>query len=302
MRAIREDRFKYGRPGAQSGFTLLELMVGIAVAAIAMTAMYALYNGLQKSSVSQVQVATMQQNLRGALNILERDIRATGMDRTYSGNFGIIDVRRRLVTTPGVAANPDPAGSPALIVTADQNDDGVLDANETLSYLRYDQDNDGFNDLARGGTNATGRALLAENIEAFGFAYAYDADNDGWIERSANGNIIWAVDADNDGDLDTRLDINDDGSIDLNDVGGLISQDTNGDGIDDLRDVGAALGTTVQPQQILAVQIWVLARSNRPDPKIWNTQQYVVGDRIIGPMNDNIKRRLLSEVVQRRNL
>jgi type IV pilus assembly protein PilW len=291
-----------------AGFTIIELMIGIAVSAIAIAAMYVLYSGLQKSNVSQVQISSMQQNVRGVMTILEKEIRSAGMDRTLTKDFGFIDVRRYSVTGSDTEAVPDPAGVPAFRVTIDMNENGILDANETIAYLLYEKDNDGRRDFARAwddgsGRNSLieGRELLAESIEAIGFAYAFDRDNNGRIDYDGI-NIIWAVDSDNDGDLDSRLDANKDGFINIADVNGALAQDSNGDGVDDLMSIGAPLGYRVSPDRIRAVMIWILARTNREDRSFLNTDQYVVGDRVIGPMQDNFKRRLLSEMVNSRNL
>ena len=87
------------------------------------------------------------------------------------------------------------------------NDGSVDRPGEEIIYaLMDDADGDGFPDtLTAGGTPqpaALGRTdflgagvadPLMENVEAISFAYAFDNDNDGFLERNG-GNIIWAVD------------------------------------------------------------------------------------------------------------
>jgi type IV pilus assembly protein PilW len=279
------------------------LLIGVAIAAVVLAAMYSFFSGVQMNSQSQVQVATMQQNLRGSMILLEREMRAAGMSRQLpkpTQTVGYLDTRRYLATTPGTVASPNLGGFPGLRVGYDPAPLGGPSELVDVAFLLYDRENNGLTDLARGLDYGLGRELLAESIEAIGFAFAFDRNGDGRLEL-ANGNIVWAVDANNNGRLDTRLDVNEDGIININDVGSM-ALDTTGDGVVNLRDVGTALGYTVSPDRIRAVQIWILARTNRPDRKFVNTEQYVVGDRIIGPMNDSFRRRVLIEMVSSRNL
>ncbi|MBR9981799.1 MAG: prepilin-type N-terminal cleavage/methylation domain-containing protein [Desulfatitalea sp.] len=298
---LRRD--SQSRRFGHAGFTLIELMIGVAISTIAVAAMYALYEGIQKNSQAQAQVAVMQQNLRGSIILMEREMRAAGMSRQMPkpNTVGFLDVRRFNATAPGTVATPNPNGFPALRVGFDSALLGEPSELLDIAYLLYDRENTGRNDLARGLDYGAGRELLAEAIEAIGFAYAFDRNDNGRLERQ-NGNIVWAVDANNDGRLDTLLDVDNDGTIDISDVGATIAQDTNGDGVIDLRDIGGPLGFNVTADRIRAVMVWVLARTNRPDPKFINTEAYVVGDRLIGPMNDNFRRRVYVEMINSRNM
>lgn len=68
--------------GAERGFTLIELMVALAMAAIVVTGIFNLYINLFKSTTEQDRVLQMQQNARVALDDLERDLRLAGVDVT----------------------------------------------------------------------------------------------------------------------------------------------------------------------------------------------------------------------------
>lgn len=262
-----------------TGFTLIELMIAMVISAIVISSVTFIYIHLQASSVQQVVISSIQQNLRGALAIMESELRMSGADFTQRSSFGVTDVRYFSITEPGTEAMPDSSGSgwPILRMTLDLNNDGVLGGDETVTYSLYDKDGDGgLFDLARSttfpGANAvSGRQFLAEGIEAIDFAYAFDNNGDGEIDRAgANNDIIWAVDSDNDGSLDADL-------------------------------LLADLGYTVQPRNIRAVQIWILVRAQRPDPKYLNKHQYSVGTLSINP-NDSYRRWLLTEVIHCRNL
>lgn len=63
-----------------NGMTLVELMVVMVVSTLLMAAVYAAYLTQHKTSHVQHQVGTMQQDLRAAIDIMERDIRTAGCD------------------------------------------------------------------------------------------------------------------------------------------------------------------------------------------------------------------------------
>lgn len=62
----------------QNGFTLVELMVAMVIMAAVLAGVYMTYFSQQKSYMNQEQVAVMQQNLRAAMTIMERDLRLAG--------------------------------------------------------------------------------------------------------------------------------------------------------------------------------------------------------------------------------
>ena len=132
-----------------------------------------------------------------------------------------------------------------------------------------------------------------------GFAFAFDSDGDGDLDTDAAGNIIWASDSDGDNSLDINLDTDGDGDIDAAD----------GPGIGNTGLIkGAPLGAKVNPADIRAVRIYLLAKSGRRDSKIVNNFTYVVGHKVINPLtdadpaNNNLRMRLLVTTVKCRNL
>jgi len=265
----------------EQGFTLVELLVAMGISAIVMSSIYYTYYSQQKSYTTQDQVVAMQQNLRAAMYVMEREIRIAGYDPTSSGNFGITNIGLR-----DIDDNLDVNGNSSLEFTIDQDEDGELGGgDETVYYCIYDSPvgaPDGKTDLAR--NYGAGRQLLAENIEALGLAYAFDNNGDGQLDTTAAGNTIWAIDSDNDNDLDVNLDTNDDGVIDIND-----------------NPAGAALASDVNPSRIRAIRIWLLARTDIEDRNFRNAGTYVIANQIITP-NDGFRRRLLTTTVTCRNM
>jgi type IV pilus assembly protein PilW len=297
---------------SQRGFTLVELLVAMAIGAIVAWGILGAYLNITNSCAEQRDTAIMQMNLRGSIENFGGEIRLAGYDPQQSGLFGITDVMRYRITDENTAPAPDPNGSPALTLIYDNFTpapaDGLRNATDTyISFRLMDEDNDGNLELARdrltgdGATFTMPREILAENILAIGFAYAYDIDGDGNLERAPGGNIIWAVDTDNDNVLDANLDANGDGVLDLND-------DVNNDSrinVLDQTPAGAMPGPAPLTS-IRSVYIWLLARAERPARNYMNNQKYLVGDRILsaanGDFNASLKCRLLIRSVECRNL
>jgi len=266
---------------SKKGFTLIELMVAMAVAGIVLMAIYSAYQTQSAINRTQTVVLNMQQNIRGAMYLLESEIRSAGYEQNATGTFGITDIRFRDINN---ALNLN--GNSSITFTSDLNNDGAIDTNETFSFSIFDYPAttpDGILDLAR--DNGAGRQIIAESIQALFLAYAYDNDGDGRLDTSANGNIIWAFDSVNNNSLDRKLDTNDDGQIDINDATAGIP-------------IG---GSGIARDKIRAIRVWLLARTKTPILKYTDNNTYVVGNRRITP-NDNYKRELLVTTIKARNL
>lgn len=143
-----------------AGFTLVELMVALAVGSIVMAAVMTAFLSQHNTYLAQGQVVEMQQNARVALDMLELDIRSAGYDPNNLGAG---------ITTAGVNN---------LVFTRD-NGAGVL---ETISYSLMDAfivegRNDGLvDDLGRDDGSGAGLLPVAENISQLEFRYL---DGDG---------------------------------------------------------------------------------------------------------------------------
>ena len=269
----------------------MELMVTLALTSVIIAVIYSAYTLQQRTFRRETLVVAAQQNARNALFLMENEIRMAGYDRHNTDLFGITDIRL------------DAAGFGTLTFTADYGfltnaDNGTVDGDETITYALYDANSTmavGNFDLGRdddGG--ATPPDLVAEGIVALGFAFAFDEDEDGQLDTSAGGNVIWAVDSDSDNDLDATLDNDDDGDIDADD-------DVNNDNVIDTTD--GALPSEVDIDRIRAIKVFILARTKSPDFGFNDTSTYVVGSRIVDPpAGDRFRRRLLSTTVKCRNI
>lgn len=276
MQNDRQLRCFFWQPTAQSGFTLVELMIAMVVAIIMGGAMVANYVSQQRSSTIVREVAQLQQQLRGAMYILEHDIRVAGYNpRMVDSTFGVTDIQRRNLAD----GQPDNAGIPSLTVAMDwqpdpanpnTNDNGVLDAGEMATYFLQTNAN-GTNDLFRILGAGMAPELVAENIEHMAFAFAYvDADND--IVRDGD-DIVWAFSSDGTA-LDRRLN-------------------------DDMTD--QALGETVTLDRIRMVRMWLLARARNQAQGFLNNEAYAIPELADPVFNDGFRRRLMVRTIQMRN-
>jgi len=160
------------------GFSLVEVLVALAIFGVVMGSIYSLYINQSQSAMIQEEVVTLQKNLRAALFFMEQDLRMAGYNPTNAGGTGLgkdIDCDG----TDDAAQTDDPATdmidesarirfkeaqTASLTFTQDLNGDGdTCDAEETVSYTLNDPNPDGL--LRRNG------APIAENIEAIYFEY-----------------------------------------------------------------------------------------------------------------------------------
>jgi len=136
------------------GFTLVEILIAMAISGIVMAGITVAYQTQIRNNVTQQMVVDMQQNVRGAMYIMQREIRMAGYDPT--GNAGA----RILV-----------ANAAELQFQIDENGDGdftTATGNDPNEQIRY----------ALTASSDLGRQLwggplspLAENIDAINFVY-----------------------------------------------------------------------------------------------------------------------------------
>ncbi len=283
--------------GNEQGYSLIEILVALAITGIVTAAIYSSFISQQKSYTVQDQVAEMQQNLRAGLELMAREIRMAGYDKA---KYSILNSAYPL--PPNGHQRIIQAMPSVIQFTADLNEDGdTSDSGEDIVYqLQPAPANtlDGPNYLLRIDKNTPAPAnpedqAIAQNVEAVGFAYAFDDGNNQLA--TAGGQTIWAIDSDGDKKLDTNLDVNGDGFIDVND-------DVNADNtINSSDNASAVINPAVDLDKIRAVRIWLLVRTSLPDRKFVDTRKYVVGNKIVTPVN-GYRYRLLSTIVKCRNM
>jgi len=292
----------------ERGFSLIELIIAMAITCTVMGFLYSVHEKLTTGTANQKMIIQMQQNLRGGLIILEKEIRMAGYNPEGTHDFKILETGfKNDKNNKRVDINSAVPGtySSFLTFSSDRDSDGVLDSNETISYSICDlliSKPDGIPDLAR--NSGGGRQKVARGIEKMGLAFAFDEDLDGNVEfhdsdsdglMDSEDSIIWAVDSDSDGLLDLDLDINRDGEITGED-------DMDRNGVINSHDSRKGFPEGVDSGKIRAVRIWLLARSGRMVKHRVVRGKYVVGNMIIESKKDGYSRLLFSSTIWCRNL
>jgi type IV pilus assembly protein PilW len=148
------------------GYTILELLVAVAISGIFMGAIYSAYSSQQRSTLSHEWVSTMQRNLRSAMYYVGKEIRMAGCDPTGNAGARVETARTDELRFTLDITNDADAGDP---------DGDTGDANEDIRYYLSDSD------LMRNSNR------IAENIDAIDFVYL---DKDGTrLEDDGNGNL-----------------------------------------------------------------------------------------------------------------
>ena len=169
---------------SQKGFSLIELMVTVAIASILMAGIYTFYHQQLKTHVTQQQLVDMQQDARAAMYMMTREIRMAGYDPQNTG------ATIRTANVARMAFDSDSDGAA----------DGVINDTERFFYaLSNDADQDGQADgtpcnLERGSWDTPAAPVakdmnpLALNIDALNFVYLDNAGN--ILDDDGNGNVI----------------------------------------------------------------------------------------------------------------
>jgi type IV pilus assembly protein PilW len=69
---------------AQKGFTILEVMIAVAISSVLIAAVYQTFHSQQWSYTMQSEAAAMEQNLRGSLYLLTKELRSAGYNPTQA--------------------------------------------------------------------------------------------------------------------------------------------------------------------------------------------------------------------------
>ena len=175
----------------QKGVTLIELLVVMVIAAITMAGIYRVFISQTQTYAKQDQVMEVQQSVRGAMEILLRDLRMTGFD----------DDRTDFSTYPDKTTNPKIVTVTAGIVTPVHDSDitiiyeyfdRTVNPGQQLHTVRYWRDA-ATSELKRQVTvdNGAPRAeIILENVSALTFTYGIDRNNDGIMDdQNGNGQI-----------------------------------------------------------------------------------------------------------------
>ncbi|MGE5256956.1 MAG: PilW family protein [Hyphomicrobiales bacterium] len=153
----------------KGGFTLVELMVAMAIATIVLASIYAAFNAQMRRYTTEQQVVEMQQNIRAAMYLLKRDIRVAGyspVDPPVSAGF-VADFVSFGAPHDGCGAVTDATD---IAFTMDTNENGAIDSGNSFELIAYRHDP--LNMWLERYDAATGTwQRVAEKIQSITFTY-----------------------------------------------------------------------------------------------------------------------------------
>jgi type IV pilus assembly protein PilW len=158
-------------PPSQQGFSLIEMVIAMAISAILITGIYEMFYAQQRSYLAQDQVAEMQQNQRAAMDLLTRDLRSVGFDPQSRGGFGLVTD----FDAPNDVFNPDinyATQKNVIAFTTDFDEDGILDTNnrEFIAY-KYEPSTKTIVRFNVEGTPGELWEPLINNVDALDFVF-----------------------------------------------------------------------------------------------------------------------------------
>lgn len=153
------------------GFSLIELMVAVAIIAIVAAGFFQAFSSDQESNLSQQQIVEMQQDIRGALYVLTKELRMVGFN-PHIENFNA-----------GISAGGDGSNGNPFIFSYVADDDGI-DNNgvggadekgelQTISIQLIDSADDSdvvADELSVDFNDGNGQQVIADNITLFQIA------------------------------------------------------------------------------------------------------------------------------------
>ena len=116
----------------QSGMTLIELLVAMAISGLILGAIFTLFQTHQRMAIRQSQTALMQQELLSAISLISNDLRMCGFSAHAAPGFGFSH-------RPGTGA-PDygrTTTSSSVYCTQDMNADGVANEDDSGSLREH---------------------------------------------------------------------------------------------------------------------------------------------------------------------
>jgi type IV pilus assembly protein PilW len=147
----------------QGGFSLIEMLIALAVSSVLLAAVNNVFISQRKTYAIREQVAEMQQDVRGGLDLMARELTMAGYDPTECDCAGFVTATATTVQFTSDVTDNTGVGDP---------DGDVGDADENVMYGLYDDAGDGDQDLGR--DTGGGYELVAENIQNLALVYTLD--------------------------------------------------------------------------------------------------------------------------------
>jgi len=315
---------------SQKGFTLVELLMAMALTLVVMGAVFKTFKSQQDSFIIQDQVAAMQQNLRGAMYTLTRDLQLAGYYTNFDRNTRTLNwdarggteaIRPLIYAGDNVSAAGDDIknGTDTITIVKAGNEIRRLNPGENatrggpgtaaIRLTSFDLDGDGNADL-NGDTKRFGLLVKSDLRAADFFEIPEDsAGSDifptgGLVNSYSTGDLLCRVDVilyKVDDQIPARPNLV---RINLGDHSGATTIAENIDNLQFRYQLNSGAWTedpAGNEARIRAVQVFMLARSAHTHRGFTDTQTYTMGNGPVTP-NDGFRRKLLCSTVKTRNI
>jgi type IV pilus assembly protein PilW len=157
-----------------NGFSLIELLIAMAITGVIVGAVYSLYHTQQKSYLAQQEIVAMQQQLRAAMQLMEREIRIAGYGLNDTTGAGILQANSESIRFAMDIHDGSDNDADGITDEFDEIGNGDGDTNDTgedITYLRADPDGDGVFDLFRRDASEGADQILSTGVDALDIIY-----------------------------------------------------------------------------------------------------------------------------------
>ena len=308
----------------QQGFTLVELLVAMALAMVIMAAIFKTFKSQQDSYIIQDQVVAMQQNLRGAMYVLTKDLQLAGYGANFDRNTRTLNWDDRGTTE---------AVRPLIYAGDNVSGTGILNGTDTLTIVKANRDF--LRELTAGETATAGtgssavislanRCLdsgnttpdLDDSTKKYGLLIKSDLRAADFFEvNSASGDINPPGGLTNNytvGDIIARADIlvyrvNDSGNLVRKNLGNDLGYQTIAENIDNLQfsyvlNSGSETNDpNTNPGLVRAVRVFMLGRTAHTHRGYTDSDTYTMANASVSP-GDGFRRKLMCATVKTRNI
>ncbi len=150
-----------------SGFSLIEILVAMAIGSIAMAAIFTTYQVQVIGKISQENVLDRNQDTRAGLELMASDIRMAGCDPRESGAVGFVTAASTILRVT-MDTRCTTICNPAVVCNTGNESDGCIDQpDEDVRYTLTA----GNVMRERVGTDLAGGVPLVSNVDALDFVY-----------------------------------------------------------------------------------------------------------------------------------
>ncbi len=156
---------------ASAGFTVIEVLMVLAILSIAFGTIYKSFEQLNRSYTTENVKAGVQQGARIAVEFMVQDIRLAGLDPLETANAGV------------AAGVPLPTSN-WIEFTSDSNYDGEIVATDDFEIIKYELVG---NELKQ--TNHLGQETMLDNVTNLNFTFL-DADDQTTTTNSEIRSVI----------------------------------------------------------------------------------------------------------------